>query len=139
MVKINCMGGGGYFSDDVSAKKSQVVKGCSTITSDQNDEIVEGTMIDVASNDANVGKYVEYSDITELANGKTIYSKCILYFEDTDYESTTSLTNDYYIISGDNKISPLDLKVGDKIYFELITILETAPGKAYGHYLYLCN
>ena len=87
----------------------------------------------------NVGKYVEYSDITELANGKTIYGKCILYFEDTDYESKTSLTNDYYIISGDNKISPLDLKVGDKIYFELITILETAPGKAYGHYLYLCN
>jgi len=87
----------------------------------------------------NVGEYVEYSYITELANGKTIYGKCILYFEDTDYESTTSLTNDYYIISGDNKISPLDLKVGDKIYFELITILETAPGKAYGHYLYLCN
>ena len=63
MVKINCMGGGGYFSDDVSAKKSQVVKGCSTITSDQNDEIVEGTMIDVASNDTNVGKYVENNNL----------------------------------------------------------------------------
>ena len=86
----------------------------------------------------NVGDYVEYSYITELAE-KTIYSKCILFFEDTDYESKTSQTNDYYIISGDNKKSPLDLKVGDKIYFELITIEETGPGKAYGHYLYLCN
>lgn len=86
----------------------------------------------------NVGEYVEYSHITELVE-KTIYSKCILFFEDTDYESKTSQTNDYYIISGDNKISPLDLKVGDKIYFELTTILETGPGQAYGHYLYLCN
>ena len=63
MVKINCMGGGGYFSDDVSAKKSQVVKGHSTITSDQNDEIIEGTMADVASDDRNVGRYIADSSL----------------------------------------------------------------------------
>lgn len=51
MVKINCMGGGGYFSDDISATKAQVVQGHTTITKDQNDEVVEGTMTEVPAND----------------------------------------------------------------------------------------
>ena len=70
MVNVNCMGGGGYFSDDVSAKRSQVVKGHSTITNDQNDEIVEGTMLDVASDDRNVGRYVASNNlILGMTNG----------------------------------------------------------------------
>ena len=46
MVNINCTGGGGYFSDDVSATKAQVIQGYTTLTSDSDDEIVEGTMIE---------------------------------------------------------------------------------------------
>lgn len=70
MVNVNCMGGGGYFSDDVSAKRSQVVKGHSTITNDQNDEIVEGTMLDVTSDDRNVGRYVASNNlILGMTNG----------------------------------------------------------------------
>jgi len=34
MVNVNCTGGGGYFSDDVSATKAQVVKGKRTVTKD---------------------------------------------------------------------------------------------------------
>lgn len=37
-------GGGGVSSDDVTATKAQVLKGCKTITADSDDEIVEGTL-----------------------------------------------------------------------------------------------
>ena len=49
MVNVNCTGGGGIFSDDVTASKAQVVEGYSTITSDSNDEIITGTMKEVSA------------------------------------------------------------------------------------------
>lgn len=52
MVNVNCTGGGGYFSDDVSATKAQVVKGKRTVTKDQSDEVTEGTMVEVGATDA---------------------------------------------------------------------------------------
>ena len=37
-------GGGGVTSDDVTAKANDVLKGTSTLTSDSNDEVTEGTL-----------------------------------------------------------------------------------------------
>ena len=51
MVNVNCTGGGGYFSDDMTATKANVVTGHRTITKDSNDEIVEGTMSEIGAND----------------------------------------------------------------------------------------
>ena len=58
MIKIDCMGGGGYFSDDISAMKAHVVQGYTTITNDQNDDIAEGTMVEVPANDQSNQIYI---------------------------------------------------------------------------------
>ena len=45
--------GGGVGSDDVTALKSHVLRGFTTITSDSNDEITEGTIKTVNTKDNN--------------------------------------------------------------------------------------
>lgn len=70
MVNVNCTGGGGYFSDDVTATQSQVVKGHNTITHDSNDEIVEGTMEDVTSTDQCKQSAIDSQNLTlRMTNG----------------------------------------------------------------------
>ena len=44
-VRIYGGGGGGVYSDDTTATKAQVLQGYTTITSDSNDEVVAGAMI----------------------------------------------------------------------------------------------
>ena len=65
-----------------------------------------------------------------------------LAFEHTDYECDYSFENDYYIIDGDNKMNPLDLKVGDKLYFEILFYgynPSTQKQVIHGAYLYLVD
>ena len=70
MVNVNCTGGGGYFSDDVSATKAQVVKGKHTVTKDQSDEVVEGTMVEVGATDAQKSNAVANSNLyLRMTNG----------------------------------------------------------------------
>lgn len=45
-IPINLSGGGGVFSDDITAAKADVVAGKKAVTSDSNDEVVEGTLAD---------------------------------------------------------------------------------------------
>ena len=51
-------GSGGVGSDEVTASKAQVLQGYSTVTSDSDDEVVEGTIksINTAENDYNINK-----------------------------------------------------------------------------------
>jgi len=42
-VSVKGSGGGGISSSDVTATRAQVVAGYTTVTSDSNDEVVEGT------------------------------------------------------------------------------------------------
>lgn len=55
-------GSGGVGSDEVTASKAQVLQGYSTVTSDSDDEIVEGTVkvIDTKTNDWGVNKSTSY-------------------------------------------------------------------------------
>lgn len=70
MVNVNCTGGGGYFSDDVSATKAQVVKGKQTVTRDSNDEVIEGTMIEVGEAEAQKSNTVANSNLyLRMTNG----------------------------------------------------------------------
>lgn len=70
MVNVNCTGGGGYFSDDVSATKAQVVKGKRTVTKDQSDEVVEGTMAEVGATDAQKSNAVANGNLyLRMTNG----------------------------------------------------------------------
>ena len=70
MVNVNCTGGGGYFSDDVSATKAQVVKGKQTVTKDSNDEVIEGTMTEVGAADAQKSNSVASSNLyLRMTNG----------------------------------------------------------------------
>lgn len=70
MVNIICSGGGSVFSDDVTASKAQVVEGYSTITSDSNDEIGEGTMKEVGANDPSVSNGIANSNLyLRMTNG----------------------------------------------------------------------
>ena len=70
MVNVNCTGGGGYFSDDVSATKAQVVEGCYTVTNDSDDEIIEGTMAEVGVADLQQSNAVENSNLyLRMTNG----------------------------------------------------------------------
>ncbi len=100
------------------------------------------------SNEANI-EVIEVSDIVKYKHigSKTISNyqgnddiviEMILHFSDTDYNASSNYSsNDYYIINGNDKISPLDLKIGDKLYFDINRIYETNPCQAYGGYLYL--
>lgn len=70
MVNVNCTGGGGYFSDDVSATKAQVVKGKRTVTKDQSDEVVEGTMAEIGESDSQKSNAVANSNLyLRMTNG----------------------------------------------------------------------
>lgn len=68
------------------------------------------------------GKYKEYSYVWENL-------ECVLYFESNgDYDVSninSGNSNDYFIVDGDNRISPLDLKVGDKLYFNYTKFKQT--------------
>lgn len=57
MVNIFGISGGGITSDEVTATRANVLKGTTTITSDSNDEVVEGTL----ENYGSVQKYKTYS------------------------------------------------------------------------------
>lgn len=70
MVNVNCTGGGGYFSDDVSATKAQVVEGHYTVTNDSDDEIIEGTMAEVGVADLQQSNAVENGNLyLRMTNG----------------------------------------------------------------------
>lgn len=70
MVNIICSGGGSVFSDDVTASRAQVVEGYSTITSDSNDEIIEGTMKEVGANDPSASNAIAGSNLyLRMTNG----------------------------------------------------------------------
>lgn len=65
-----------------------------------------------------------------------------LYFENTDYGNKTSNDNNYYIIDGENRVEPLNLKVGDKLYFDTNSTRYNIDKKTaipVGGYLYLVN
>nr|DAJ65095.1 MAG TPA: hypothetical protein [Caudoviricetes sp.] len=51
-------GSGGISSDDVTASRAQVLRGCYTVTTDSNDEVIEGTIqaIDTSLNDFSLNK-----------------------------------------------------------------------------------
>ena len=99
------------------------------------------------------GNYLEYKMIANLeveSVGDVVKYKMYntfdttpidyLTFELTEYECDYSFENDYYIIDGDNKMNPLDLKVGDKLYFEIIYYKyfpDTKTQVIHGSYLYL--
>lgn len=108
MVKINCMGGGGYFSDDVSATKAQVVKGHTTITKDQNDEIIEGTMAEVPANDSSNQLYMSGQNLyIGMTNGahRTINSTLNLEYPEVSVQlsnlsNTIGATDPSKILSG---------------------------------------
>ena len=42
---LNWGGSGGITSDDVTASKAQVLQGYKTVTTDSDDEVVEGTIV----------------------------------------------------------------------------------------------
>ena len=70
MVNVNCIGGGGVFSDDVTASKAQVVEGHSTITSDSSDEIIAGTMKEISATDQAKNIAIENSNLVfRMTNG----------------------------------------------------------------------
>ena len=48
-------GGGGVHSDDVTAAKAQVLSGYNTVTSDSNDEVVSGTMVNRGTINQTIG------------------------------------------------------------------------------------
>ena len=90
-----------------------------------------------------VSNIVRYKDIRfESSNNyqgePNAVIEMILHFQDTDYEASSNyFSNEYYIISGDKKISPLELKVGDRLYFDITKVETTNPSQAYRGYLYL--
>ncbi len=86
-----------------------------------------------------VSDYVRYRYIDKNSQRPDAVIEVYLNFKDTDYVSKGSKENDYYIISSNNKIDPLDLKVGDKLYFKVYYILEVNPEIVVGSYLYLVD
>lgn len=99
------------------------------------------------------GKCLEYMmkpNLEVASIGDTVKFKKInsdeeidyLLFKNTDYGSTRSDYNDYYVIDGENKIEPSKLKVGDKLYFDIMYYqadLVYSSLVIVGRYLYLAN
>ena len=67
-------GAGGIDSSDVTAAKSDVLEGKSTITSDSNDEVVQGTMPLLTSNSDLLNVMLAYQRTDQLGMGKFIDS-----------------------------------------------------------------
>ena len=78
-----------------------------------------------------VGDYVRYNVLDKDKFDKSVnfsemdnYSivECVLYFDlNSNFLANSKNnrnSNDYYIIDGNDKISPLNLKVGDRLYFD---------------------
>lgn len=90
-----------------------------------------------------IGDIIKFKQIvskttSNYQGNNNIVIEMILHFRDTDYGASSNYSsNDYYIIKGNDKLSPLDLKIGSKLYFDVYRIDETNPCQAYGGYLYL--
>lgn len=70
MVNVNCTGGGGYFSEDVSATQAQIVTGKQTVARDSNDEVIEGTMEEIGYADVQKSNAVANGNLyLRMANG----------------------------------------------------------------------
>lgn len=111
-----------------------IVKSLSSCSKKANIEVIE--VSDVVR-----FKSIENLNVKDYKGDNDVIIEIILNFENSDYKSSSNLSsNDYYIISkkDNSHISPLDLKVGDQLYFEYNRMLETSPLIAYGSYLYLC-
>lgn len=67
-------GAGGIDSSDVTAAKSDVLEGKSTITSDSNDEVVQGTMPLLTSNSDLLNVMLAYQRTDQLGMGKFVDS-----------------------------------------------------------------
>lgn len=67
-------GAGGIDSSDVTAAKSDVLEGKSTITSDSNDEVVQGTMPLLTSNSDLLNVMLAHQRTDQLGMGKFIDS-----------------------------------------------------------------
>lgn len=68
-VMIPVRGGGGTSSDDVTASKSNILQGKTTVTSDSDDEIVEGTMPDQGAKTAELACGESYTIPEGYHNG----------------------------------------------------------------------
>lgn len=83
-------------------------------------------------------KQIGFESVNNYQGKNDLVIEIILHFKNTDYNTSSNYhSNDYYIINGNDKLSPLDLKIGDKLYFDIDRIDETCPCQAYGGYLYL--
>lgn len=67
-------GSGGLYSDDVTAAKADVLEGKSTITSDSNDEVVQGTMPLLTSNSDLLNVMLAHQREDQFGMGKFIDS-----------------------------------------------------------------
>lgn len=88
---------------------------------------------------AEVNDYVRFIDIdpkfreyNELNNETYLYGEYVICFDENDihHELNSRNSNNYYIIDGDNYLSPLDLKVGDKLFFKYTKKLVTSTTSA---------
>ena len=90
-----------------------------------------------------VSDFVRFRDISYLytenyTGDKNRIIEAYLCFDTDDYDAKGNhSSNDYFIISGNEKISPLELKVGDRLFFEIERKIEISPCIIYGKHLYL--
>lgn len=79
-------GAGGVTSDDVTASKAQVLQGYKTVTTDSDDEVVEGTI-------PNRGTWVTASEVTNASQESNIHTRFEegYYQNDGQYKPTTKI------------------------------------------------
>lgn len=113
---------------------------CSNNTISQNSIETTSETTNAINRKANFEVY-EVSDVVkfkEISSSNSIL-QCEFNFKNTDYGSVSNMdpANDYYIIYGNEKISPLELKVGDRVFFDYEYCLDSYPALAIGSYIYL--